>query len=493
MKSLPLNQLKQVRLVFAFLVAIITVLIAGCQKETGDALNSKVNELQPASSNVNELGQIILGAPTGNSIKMNLLFDKSSFCRIDYSRDSISFSQSTAEMSLVPGMPTVVALDHLEQGSRYYYRLRYRENNSSQEIVSPVYSFVTQRQPGSTFSFGIQGDSHPERPDKMFNTDLYKINMRNVAAKGVDLYFTIGDDFSIERLIQFNNVSQATVDQVYSSHRQYLGIAGSNASIFLVNGNHEQAALCNLNGSAINPAVCAGNARKKFYPVPLPDNFYSGDLTQVDHVGQLGDYYAFTWGDALFVVIDFYWHTSTFVDNGGTAPKNLWDNTLGVDQYNWFKSTLENSKAKYKFVFAHHVLGTGRGGVELADLCEWGGNSTNGNREFEKYRPGWTKPIHQLMADNKVTIFFQGHDHLFCRQELDGVVYQSLPNPADNTYTAFNADAYKTGTAFPNSGFVNVSVSPQKVQVDYISACLPGDETALNKNGMVKYSYSIIK
>ena len=486
------NKNSSPRLIAVFIIFMI-VFSASCTKNTTDNSTIAIEHPTAASTNVNELGQVVLGSPSNNSIKMNLLFDKSYLCKIDYSIDSNTLSLSSSELSIAAGIPTIITLQNLSQGTRYYYRLRYKENSNAQELKSSIYSFMTQRQPGSTFSFGVQGDSHPERPDKMFNADLYKINMKNVAAKAVDLYFTIGDDFSIERLIQFNNVSQASVDEIYSSHRQYLGITGSNASIFLVNGNHEQAALCNLDGTAVNPAVCAGNARKKYYPLPLPDNFYTGDATEINNIGKLGDYYSFTWGDALFVVIDFYWHTNTFVDNGGTGVKNIWDNTLGVDQYNWFKSTLENSKAKYKFVFTHHVLGTGRGGIEEANSYEWGGNSSNGIFDFAKYRPGWNKTLHQLMADNKVTIFFQGHDHLFCKQELDGVIYQSLPNPADNTYTAFNADAYTSGITYPNSGFVNVTVSTQKVQVDYISSYLPADETVSNKNGIVKYSYSIIK
>lgn len=38
-------------------------------------------------------------------------------------------------------------------------------------------------------------------------------------------------------------------------------------------------------------------------------------------------------------------------------------------QYKWFKKTLEQSKAKYKFAFAHHVLGTGRSGNEPGNPC----------------------------------------------------------------------------------------------------------------------------
>ena len=88
-------------------------------------------------------------------------------------------------------------------------------------------------------------------------------------------------------------------------------------------------------------------------------------------------------------------------------------------------------------------------------------------------------------------MFFQCHDHLFARQELDGVVYQEVPTPADFTYTAFNSDAYRTGVILPNAGFLNVTVSPNKVQVDYISSYLAKDETPLKKNGQVVYSYSL--
>ena len=39
--------------------------------------------------------------------------------------------------------------------------------------------------------------------------------------------------------------------------------------------------------------------------------------------------------------------------------RDWWALTLGDAQYHWFKRTLETSKAKYKFVFAHHVMGSG--------------------------------------------------------------------------------------------------------------------------------------
>ena len=98
-------------------------------------------------------------------------------------------------------------------------------------------------------------------------------------------------------------------------------------------------------------------------------------------------------------------------------------------------------------------------------------------------------PIHDLFVKTGVTIFFQGHDHLFARQELDGIVYQSCPNPADNTYTAFNRDAYRSGDVLPNSGHLRLTVAPEKVRVDYVRSFLRGDGT----NGVVAFSYTIPK
>jgi hypothetical protein len=320
--------------------------------------------------------------------------------------------------------------------------------------------------------------------------------MNNARNRNPDFYFTMGDDFSIEHLIDKNQLDQGSVNQVYSSQRDFLGIVGSSSPLFLVNGNHEQAARYLLTGTANNAAVFAGKARTQYYPLPAPGKFYSGNTEPVQNIGLLKDYYAWIWGDALFVVIDPYWHSPVPVDNvagGGDKRSNMWDITLGDVQYEWLKWTLANSGARYKFIFAHHVLGTGRGGIEMAGLYEWGGQNQKGVWEFDKMRPGWDMPVHELMSKYGVTIFFQGHDNLFCRQELDGVVYQTVPNPADPTYQAFNGDAYQSGDFLPNSGFLRVTVSADRVMVDYISSYLLKDENVGHQNGQITFSYTLQK
>jgi len=437
---------------------------------------------------------VILGRPTGNSIVLSVLFDEDTKAQIGYGLESSSRRNYTENISFKKGEPKEILLDKLLPDTQYEYILT---DGASKKILVEG-GFHTQRAPGSSFVFEIQGDSHPERP---FQNDpvLYAQTLRAAAADKPDFYMTIGDDFSVDTL---RAVNAETVAQRYQIQRPFLGLIGRTAPLFLVNGNHEQAALANLNGTADNVAVWAGNSRIKYYPLPEPDGFYTGDNEPVKFIGKLRDYYAFTWGDALFVTIDPYWHSPKAVDNlfgngkkeekGGKGKRDLWDSTLGDEQYKWLKKTLEESKAKYKFVFTHHVLGTGRGGIEQAGLCEWGGKDKKGGSDFKNKRPGWELPIHQLMVKNGVTIFFQGHDHIFVKQDLDGIVYQTLPDPANSNYEFNNnKEAYQSGDKFPGSGRVRVSVSPEKVKVEYVRSWLPKDISQEHPDGEISFSYEL--
>ena len=272
-----------------------------------------------------------------------------------------------------------------------------------------------------------------------FDADLYKRTLLRAAADKPDFYILSGDDFSVDTLNP-DTINAAQVRERYTLQRPYLNLIGRTSPLFLVNGNHEQAARYLLDGTPNNVAVWAQNSRNSLYSQPAPDSFYSGNTELIPYIGLLRNYFSWTWGDALFVVIDPYWESPIAVDNqfGGTTKRqSMWDVTHGDAQYAWLKRTLEQSKAKYKFVFAHHVMGTGRGGIELAKLWEWGGESQNGQFEFVTQRPSWTTPIHQLMVANKVSIFFQGHDHIWVRQKLDGVTFQTLSQPADPNYSHF--------------------------------------------------------
>ena len=465
---------------------------------------------------------IILGRPTDTSIVVHVLAEEGTEVSVEYGEAPERLSQSTASTAASADGTAAVAITELAPDRRYYYRVTYMDTDGNR--AGDEHSFRTQRSKGATFSFGVQGDSHPERRRSMYHPDLYARTMRLVADAQPDLYFMLGDDFSISPQVpdffqgDRSLLTQKFVDDIYINQRRFLGLMANSTALFPVNGNHEEARRSLLGTVLHDVAIFAGRARNRLFPVPTPDEFYSGNPEPVPGLGLLGDYFAFEWGDALFVSLDPYWHSTRVTEgigggNGGMAAGmgsnppwseivdewraltrptgNLWDATIGDAQYEWFKATLEESDAEHKFVFTHHILGTGRGGIERATKYEWGGYTDDGEWEFDTQRPNWELPIHQLMVENGVTIFFQAHDHIFAHQELDGVVYQSVPNPADDTYTARNRNAYLSGGVLDNSGHLNVTVSPENVRVDYVRSYLPEHEVGSRRHGDVNYSYTV--
>jgi len=469
-----------------------------------------------SSTNTTFNGSLILGRPTADSIAINALATTNLTAYFEYGTQSNVYTGHTPVTNLFAGQPLEVVLSSLSANTRYYYRLRFQLPGGTTFLADTEHTFMTQRPPGSTFTFCIHGDSHPERTNTMYNADFYALTLSTAAADNPDFYMTIGDDFSVDN-IPTNEINQASVTYRYTLQRQYLGLVGANAPVFLVNGNHEEAsrwAFLNTNQVApgystvtfSNVAAWAQIARNQFYSEPAPDSFYSGMTNDtLPGIGSLRSCYAWTWGDALFVTLDPYWYSTNSVDTAYAESQhpnnNTWLDTHGDPQYFWLKNTLEQSHAKFKFVFAHHVMGTGRGGIEEAVQYEWGGQNVDGTWGFTTNRPNWPLTIHKLFVSNNVTIFFQGHDHLFVRQQLDGVTYQELPNPADPNYSLFNSDAY-TDFIFKtnNTGYTRVTVSPTNVKVDYVRTILPTNElpNGINNNaplgvtnGQVAYGYSI--
>jgi hypothetical protein len=448
----------------------------------------------------------ILGRPTKSTIALSILASGAAQAFVEYGNSRTKFSGKSDVKTLDPSIPAVFELKALAPSSKIYYRIRYKTDSATAFAAGMTLSFSTAKSVGKPFSFTVQGDTHPERAGKMFNAELYTVAMQNIVSQQPDFHILLGDDFSIDPLIGKGQANQSNVEKVYSTHREWLAISGGLVPLFLVNGNHEQAAQYLLYGTNTNPAVLAGLARLKYFPLPINDGFYSTDAAEVEFVGNPRDYYSWKWGDATFITLDPYWHSKSAVDNaagvsndqsqagkksGGGSGKtaDLWQVGLGDDQYAWLKKTLEQSKSKYIFVFAHHVMGTGRGAVEVSYNYEWGGKDPGGKTTFQEQRPNWELPIHDLMVKHGVSVFFQGHDHIFVTQNRDGLIYQSMPNPADDTFSMFNEDAYKSGTKAPNSGHVRVSVAATGAKVEYFLAARSSDTA--RKNRTVAHSYSV--
>ena len=429
----------------------------------------------------------ILGRPTNNSITINVLFSAQVDVYFEYGTVKGVYSNSTSVVTSTLNEPVVSVMSGLLPETRYYYRTRYRATGTGTFLASSEHTFITQRKPGSKFVFTVEADPHPYDP-KGYHP-LWDICLQNQLNDGADFMLDLGDTFGDDHLVTSGNPYTTTqIQQLMLDNRPHFGLVCHSLPFFFCEGNHEgESGYYLLQTPPNNIAVYETLWRKKYYPNPEPDGFYSGNNTVEDFgMGKPENYYAFQWGDALFVVIDA-WRYYT----ANNKPRN-WDWTIGKTQYDWLKQTLETSTAKYKFVFCHHVMGETRGGVTIAKTFEWGGLD-NGTNKFAANRPGWAMPIHQLMVANHVNMYFQGHDHVYARETLDSLVYQTVPMPSDSSYSLgyiANGAAF-TGTVLKGAGHIRVTVSTDSLKVDYVNAKLPKDETTTSKNGDIIYSYGV--
>jgi len=438
-------------------------------------------------------GTELLARPTDHSITLNVVSSSALDAYIHYGTSSGVYTNSTSIVSQVANEPIVIVIDGLSANTKYYYQLMYRISGGDSFSARSEHTFTTQRPIGSTFKFDVTSDSHVKVAG-LGNAATWQSTLTNVANDNPDFLIDLGDTFAMDGVTTY---ALADANYLYQRSATALGLVSPSVPIFIATGNHE-----NQEGWHIsdNEAIWGTNAQKKYFPNPIPDaSFYSGNTdTYSALIGDKlhEDYYAWTWGDALFMVIDPFWYTTTkpFVGNtGGGEPGpgsgDRWDWTIGDAQYNWLKQTLENSNASYKFLFMHHPTGGTddyiRGGAAAGTYCEWGGyNATDTTKwGFDTRRPTWSKPIHQILIDNHVSAVFHGHDHEYAYEKRDGIVYQEVP-AAGFSGTGFNQ--YATGVrwcikALASPGHIRVTVTPSITTVDYVNT----------SGGGVAYSYTI--
>jgi hypothetical protein len=476
------------------LLLILTLLLSSCAPQTTPSLDSPLDQTptpapplptlapeatRPPKKTPNPQGSdasqpltfdipshpfdVILGRPTADSIALSILSSTAQTVTIAYGTESGNDTRQTSA-ALQPNVPAIVQLSNLQPDTAYFYTV----NNGER------HTFHTARARGSTFTFTLQADSHLDTNSSL---PLYEQTLANQRADQPDFVIDMGDTFMTDKIKPYTDA-----EPQYWAQRYYLSLVGQDAPLFLVLGNHDGEGAPKGNAGE-DMSVWSAKLRTTLFPNPIPNDFYTGNNTPNSSVGALQDYYAFTWGDALFVVLDPYWYTPA--TKGNTT--DLWNPTLGKEQYQWLKSTLETSNTKWKFVFIHQLIGgydkNGRGGAEVANLYEWGGQNLDGIDEFDAQRPNWGLPIHQLLITNHVTAVFHGHDHLFVKQELDGIIYQECPQPSaarDDTSKAAEY-GYLSGDVVAGSGHLRLTIAPQQVTVDFVRA-----------DGQVAYSYVIL-
>jgi hypothetical protein len=413
---------------------------------------------------------IILARPTRDSVTLAILAYQHLEGYVAYGTQPGSDPTWTPVRTFPEGQPVEVVLTGLQSDTGYSYQFCFRVPTAAEFDMSPEYRFHTQRPPGSAYTFTITADPHL---DEQTTPELYRQTMLNALADRPDFHIDLGDTFMTGK-----HPDTESAGKQYLAQRYYFGLLCHSAPLFLVLGNHDGETAREQDGTAGSTAVWANSIRKQYFPNPVPEGFYTGNDTPHPFAGRLQDYYAWEWGDALFVVLDPYWHSPR-----RRGRDDNWTPTLGSEQYRWLQRTLEGSDAKYRFVFIHQLVGgadrDGRGGVEVAPLYEWGGGNADGSDGLAAHRPGWPMSIHQLLVAHHVSAVFHGHDHLFAEQHLDGILYQAVPQPGwGGRFDPRRAIeyGYTQGTILGSSGHLRVTVSDTQAAVEYIRSSLPSGQ-----------------
>ena len=364
-------------------------------------------------------------------------------------------------ITLKAGVPFEVELTGLKPDSTYRYTIAAQEPLASG-------TFHTARPAGVPFVFDIQADSHL---DTNVDPRVYVNTLANVIADKADFLVDLGDTFMTEKYRNYQDAARQ-----YVAQRYYFGLVGAAMPAFLALGNHDGESGMTPGGRGGQTAprgdmtVWSRGMRQQYFPQPVSNGFYSAGPPSAD-------YFAWAWGDAQLIVLDPFAYT----DRKPQSEDDGWVWTLGRTQYEWLRSTLDASKAKYTFVFIHHLVGGGtreaRGGAEASVYFEWGGLNKNGSKGFATHRPGWPMPIHDLLVAHHVTAVFHGHDHTYVHQVRDDIDYQEVPQPGSsregNTTMATEA-GYASGTKLGSPGHLRVTVAQSGATVEYVQSRVSG-------------------
>ena len=379
--------------------------------------------------------QATLDTPVGaTSARIKVVANQAIQVYIEYGFAKGKYLYKTEVITTKTTGANYLTLTSLKASTKIFYRLRYALKTTSSYLSKPEATFITSAI-GSNATFAIQADPHM---DENSDANVYTKTLQQVVAASPAFLIDLGDIFMVDKL---QSKTEANIRARFELMKGFYKNLGS-VPLKIVLGNHDG----ELGYSTFNTK----KYRKEYFP---------------EQTGELA-YFAFDGPNQLHIALDPFTYTTTNPKDDG------WQWTLGKTQYDWLVKTLSESKAQHKFIYIHHLLvgnAQSRGGVEIALRNEWGGKNIDGSYGFDQYRPGWGKPIHQLLIDHKVSFVFKGHDHLYVKQELDGVIYQTLPQPSHpGEKLDVTQYGYLSGKGVGGSGFLKVRTEGATAYVDFV-------------------------
>lgn len=397
---------------------------------TGIASLFSTNKVFAASTPTLKVKKVL----SSSSVQFSIVSSVALSAFVEFGTKSGIYLGKSPQSTIKKTTENLITVSGLKPATKYFARLRYSTNGKTYLASSPV-QFTTSASTGHSV-FAIQADPHM---DENSSADVYNKTLDLIAASGSAFLIDLGDIFMVDKLV---DKSEANIRARYELMKSYYSRL-KEVPLKIVLGNHD--------GELGYDKFNTKKYRAEYFP------------EQTSEVS----YFSIVESNVLHVALDPFTYTTSNPKADG------WQWTLGKTQYDWLVSTLQNSKEQYKFVYLHHLLvgdAQSRGGTHIAMFNEWGGKNLDGTDGFSQQRPGWGKPIHQILKENGVSIVFKGHDHLYVKEELDGIIYQTLPQPShpgDATNSAVPY-GYTGGKIVGGSGYLKVTTDPEKIQVDFV-------------------------
>jgi|GEM_PF-4852864 len=358
-------------------------------------------------------------------------------------------------------------LTDLSPSTKYHYRVLLRFGGDSYSSPRAAHSFQTRRNTGEAFRFAILADSHrganPSGKGGRYWAE-WDVLVEKISNEQADFVVDVGDTWLL--CDGYGRVRTKGIPGLYSSvmkvarngYSGYRGIGDvcADRGYYLARGNHEGI-------SDYDKAPARNTLRtllKMFVPNPNGVTYSQGGSMDSDYDQ---GYFAFEWGDALFVVMDVVKYKDSKKVNPSPARFHIGEAQLG-----WLSSVLHSSTQRWKFIFLHHLFGGGitygRGGSAFAF-------------DYEQAQI-------QSLAEQYGAHIFYGHDHLLAKGWANGVLYyccglswggQSDYITGGRDYSSLYPDGYTSTScnsnppACENNGYIIVEVSPTQVKIQYKS------------------------
>ena len=404
-----------------------------------------------------------------------------------------------------------VVLDGLPPGRPAWYRCHFRRPGETAYGPGETHGFHTARPPGERFRVLLVADTHG------YNTPREAVIRSNLEAAFAragrdepDFVLFLGDEAGVQAGGE-GLMSQQGAFARWRTWRTLFTPLLRGTPAFLALGNHEGEAgffQAHAADGGVEYLQRWGTiARKRYLCNPNPDTYpeggendgWSGEASSPATGGAeegnrspLQNYFAWSWGDALFVVLDGHRYTNV----GGSTPGRVEDWTLGPAQLAWLERTLTESGARWKFVATHHLDGG------------WDYDLDGKSRETDyKYgrggaryaRVGEQARITDLMRRTGARFFLYGHDHVFAHQAAEGVEFICCGRPTFlqplwwNTpgwREAYGEAASRRASDFLAAvGYTLLTIEPERVTVEYVRVVPSPDENVTPGSEGVVYRW----